>query len=98
VTIGVLKLLFHRHTLELLGVHCIGENASELIHIGQTVMSFSGTIEYLCEAVFNYPTLGQAYKIAALDGMNKVVANKGIEDDPLVDLAQVVEKADRAKV
>lgn len=95
---GVLKLLFDRNTLELLGVHCIGENASELVHIGQTVISFNGTIEYLCEAVFNYPTLAQAYKIAALDGMNKVIATRGIEEDDGVYLAQVAEKADSAKL
>lgn len=84
---GVLKLLFHRHTLQLLGVHIIGDAASELIHIGQAVMALEGGIDYLCQAVFNYPTLGQAYRTAALDGMNKVVATQGLPDEaPVKDL------------
>ncbi len=78
---GVLKLLFHRHTLQILGVHIIGDSASELVHIGQTVMGFNGGIDYLSHAVFNYPTLGQAYRTAALDGMNKVVATQGLPDE-----------------
>lgn len=78
---GVLKLLFHRHTLQLLGVHIIGEGAAELIHIGQTVMGFQGGIDYLTHAVFNYPTLSQAYKTAALDGLNKIVATEGLPDE-----------------
>lgn len=71
---GMLKLLFHPETLKLLGVHILGEQATELIHIGQAVMAFDGTIEYLRDAVFNYPTLAEAYKVAALDGFNKVNA------------------------
>ena len=78
---GVLKLLFHRTTLQLLGVHIIGDAASELIHIGQTVMGFNGGIDYLTQAVFNYPTLSQAYKTAALDGMNKIVSTQGLPDE-----------------
>ena len=78
---GVLKLLFHRTTLQLLGVHIIGDGASELIHIGQAVMGFNGGIDYLTQAVFNYPTLSQAYKTAALDGMNKIVATQGLPDE-----------------
>ncbi len=78
---GVLKLLFHRSTLQLLGVHIIGDCASELIHIGQTVMAFNGGIDYLTQAVFNYPTLSQAYKTAALDGMNKIVATQGLPEE-----------------
>ncbi len=78
---GVLKILFHRGTLQLLGVHIIGDCASELVHIGQTVMGFQGGIDYLAHAVFNYPTLAQAYKTAALDGMNKVIATEGLPDD-----------------
>ena len=81
---GVLKLLFHRRTLQLLGVHVIGEAASELIHIGQTVMGFQGTVDYLSQTVFNYPTLSQAYKTAALDGMNKVIATQGLPDETAV--------------
>jgi NAD(P) transhydrogenase len=83
---GILKLLFHRSTLQLLGVHIIGEGASELVHVGQAVMAFQGGIDYLAQAVFNYPTLSQSYKTAALDGLNKVVAAQGLPDeDPFTD-------------
>lgn len=69
---GMLKLLFHRETLKLLGVHIICEGASELIHIGQAVLAFQGTIEYFKDVVFNYPTLSDAYKQAAMNGINKL--------------------------
>lgn len=69
---GLLKLLFHPDDLRLLGVHVIGESAAELVHIGQAVLSFGGTVEYLRDTVFNYPTLAEAYKVAALDGLNKL--------------------------
>ena len=69
---GMLKLLFHRKNLKLLGVHAMGERATEIIHIGQAVISFGGTIEYFRDAVFNYPTLAEAYKVAALDGLNRL--------------------------
>jgi NAD(P) transhydrogenase len=69
---GLLKLLFDPKTLKLHGVHIIGETAAELIHIGQSVISFGGTIEYFRDTVFNYPTLAEAYKVAALDGLNKL--------------------------
>ncbi|MEE9543283.1 MAG: Si-specific NAD(P)(+) transhydrogenase [Thermodesulfobacteriota bacterium] len=69
---GMLKLLFHRETLKLLGVHIIGDRASELIHIGQAVMNYGGTIEYFKDTVFNFPTLSDAYKQAALNGFNKL--------------------------
>ncbi len=69
---GMLKLLFHRHTRELLGVHAIGEGATELIHIGQAVMAYRGRIEYFIDTVFNYPTLAECYKVAALDGINRL--------------------------
>ena len=68
----MLKLLFHRETLKLLGVHAIGQRATEIIHIGQAVLAFEGTIEYFRDAVFNYPTLAEAYKVAALNGLNKL--------------------------
>ncbi len=71
-TIGLLKLIFHIETRKLLGVHIIGEGASELIHIGQAVLGFGGTIDYFINTVFNYPTLAESYKIAALDGINRV--------------------------
>ncbi|HMO02368.1 MAG TPA: Si-specific NAD(P)(+) transhydrogenase [Oligoflexia bacterium] len=71
---GMLKLLFHRDTGKLLGVHIIGESATELVHIGQTVMGLGGGIDYLRDAVFNYPTLAECYKVAAFDGYNKLIA------------------------
>ena len=69
---GMLKLLFHRHSRELLGVHAIGEGATELIHIGQAVMAYRGKIDYFIDTVFNYPTLAECYKVAALDGINRL--------------------------
>lgn len=69
---GMLKLLFDRKSLKLLGVHAIGSGAAEIIHIGQAVMAHSGTIAYFVNTVFNYPTLAEAYKIAAFDGLNKL--------------------------
>jgi NAD(P) transhydrogenase len=69
---GMLKLLFHRETRELLGVHVIGESAAEIVHIGQAVMALGGTIEYFRDTVFNYPTMAECYKVAALDGLNKL--------------------------
>ncbi len=71
---GVLKLLFHRESLELLGVHIIGDGAVELVHIGQAVISLKGTIDYFVNTVFNYPTLAECYKNAALDGINRLSA------------------------
>ena len=69
---GMLKMLFDRKTLKLLGVHALGERATEIIHIGQAVLAFGGTVEYFRDTVFNYPTLAEAYKVAALDGLNKL--------------------------
>ena len=69
---GMLKLLFHRETRELLGVHAIGESATEIIHIGQAVMTLGGTLDYFRDTVFNYPTLAECYKVAALNGLNKL--------------------------
>jgi NAD(P) transhydrogenase len=71
-TTGRLKLIFHRDTHELLGVHIIGEGASELLHIGQAVMILKGTIEYFVSTVFNYPTLAECYKTAAFNGLNRL--------------------------
>lgn len=67
---GFLKLLFHTDTGRLLGVHAVGVHASELIHIGQAVMNFGGGLDYFIDNVFNYPTLAECYKIAALDAAN----------------------------
>jgi NAD(P) transhydrogenase len=69
---GLLKLLFHLETHALLGVHIIGEGASELVHIGQAVLTFGGAIEYFVNTVFNYPTLAECYKTAAFDGINRL--------------------------
>ncbi len=71
-TTGMLKLLFHRESRKLLGVHAIGESATEIIHIGQAVMALDGTIDYFRDTVFNYPTMAECYKVAALDGLNKL--------------------------
>ncbi|MHA0286812.1 Si-specific NAD(P)(+) transhydrogenase [Mycobacterium sp. C3-094] len=73
---GMLKLLVSTEDLTLLGVHIFGTSATELVHIGQAVMGCGGTIEYLVDAVFNYPTFSEAYKVAALDVMNKLRALK----------------------
>ena len=69
---GLLKLIFHLQTRELLGVHIIGEGASELVHIGQACLAFGGPIDYFVETVFNYPTLAECYKTAAFDGINRL--------------------------
>jgi len=69
---GMLKLIFDPETRVLLGVHAIGTDATMLVHIGQAVMIYRGTIDYFVDTVFNYPTLAEAYKIAALNGLNKL--------------------------
>src|SRR5262245_4316244 len=69
---GMLKLLIHQENHQILGVHAIGTNATELIHIGQAVMAFNGTVDYFINSVFNFPTLAEAYKVAALNGLNKL--------------------------
>jgi len=69
---GVLKLLVCLDDRKLLGVHVFGTGATELIHIGQAVMGCGGTVDYLVDAVFNYPTLAESYKVAALDATNKM--------------------------
>jgi NAD(P) transhydrogenase len=71
-TDGRLKILFHRETLELLGVHIFGENAAELLHIGQAVFKLKGKITYFINTVFNYPTLAECYKTAAFNGLNRL--------------------------
>ena len=69
---GMLKMLFSIETQKLLGVHIIGEGATELVHIGQAVISLGGTLDYFVQTVFNYPTLAEAYKVAALDAYNRM--------------------------
>jgi len=71
-TTGRLKLIFHRDTRKVLGVHIIGEGASELVHIGQAVMALDGTVDYFVDAVFNYPTLAECYKVAAFNGLGRL--------------------------
>ncbi len=71
-TTGRLKLVFHRDTRKVLGVHIIGEGASELVHIGQAVMILGGTIDYFIDTVFNYPTLAECYKVAAFNGLGRL--------------------------
>ena len=74
-TVGMLKILFHRETLEILGVHCFGSNASEIIHIGQAIMAQEGaanTLLYFINTTFNYPTMAEAYRVAALNGYNRL--------------------------
>jgi NAD(P) transhydrogenase len=69
---GLLKMIFALGDKRLLGVHIIGEGATELIHIGQAVLNLGGTLDYFIENAFNYPTLAEAYKIAALDAWNRM--------------------------
>jgi NAD(P) transhydrogenase len=74
-TVGMLKILFHRETLEILGLHCFGEQASEIVHIGQAIMSQKGeanSLQYFAETTFNYPTMAEAYRVAALNGLNRL--------------------------
>jgi len=74
-TVGMLKLLFHRESLQILGIHCFGANASEIIHIGQAIMSQPGeanTLLYFINTTFNYPTMAEAYRVAALNGYNRL--------------------------
>jgi NAD(P) transhydrogenase len=72
---GLLKLIFHREDRRLLGVHIIGAEAAELVHIGQAVLGFGGSIDYFVDTVFNYPTLAECYKTAAFDGINRLGIN-----------------------
>ena len=69
---GMLKMIFSLKTRRLLGCHIVGEGATELVHIGQAVLNLKGTLEYFVENTFNYPTLAEAYKIAALDAWNRM--------------------------
>ena len=74
-TVGMLKILFHRESLEILGIHCFGDQAAEIVHIGQAIMRQKGdgnTIEYFVNTTFNYPTMAEAYRVAALNGLNRL--------------------------
>ena len=73
--VGLLKILFHRETLEVLGIHCFGDQAAEIVHIGQAIMNQkdgANTINYFVNTTFNYPTMAEAYRVAALDGLNRL--------------------------
>jgi NAD(P) transhydrogenase len=74
-TVGMLKMLFHSETRQLLGVHVVGEGATELVHIGQAVMAHGGKLDYFIDTVFNYPTLAECYKVAALAALNRFSSN-----------------------
>jgi NAD(P) transhydrogenase len=74
-TVGMLKILFHRETREILGIHCFGDQAAEIIHIGQAIMSQpagANTLDYFVNTTFNYPTMAEAYRVAALNGLNRL--------------------------
>ncbi|MDX1589966.1 MAG: Si-specific NAD(P)(+) transhydrogenase [Oleiphilaceae bacterium] len=73
--VGMLKLLFHRETKQLLGIHCFGDQAAEIVHIGQAIMNQPGeanTLDYFINTTFNYPTMAEAYRVAALNGLNRI--------------------------
>jgi len=73
--VGMLKILFHRETLEILGIHCFGDQAAEIVHIGQAIMEQKGegnTLKYFVNTTFNYPTMAEAYRVAALNGLNRL--------------------------
>ena len=73
--VGMLKILFHRDTLQLLGIHCFGDQAAEIVHIGQAIMEQKGegnTLKYFVNTTFNYPTMAEAYRVAALNGLNRL--------------------------
>jgi NAD(P) transhydrogenase len=93
---GMLKILFHRETLEILGVHCIGDLATEIVHIGQAVMQLGGKLDYFCDTVFNYPTMAEAYRVAAFNGMNRLSTEHEImaeemtrSSDPVANLDKI---------
>jgi NAD(P) transhydrogenase len=74
-TVGMLKILFHRETLAILGIHCFGDNAAEIVHIGQAIMAQPGeknSLNYFIHTTFNYPTMAEAYRVAALNGLNRL--------------------------
>jgi NAD(P) transhydrogenase len=78
-TSGMIKLLFHAETLEVLGVHIIGTHATELVAIGQMALDFRVRADYFVETIFNYPTFAEGYRIAALNGLNKLKQGSGLK-------------------
>ncbi|MFT4559773.1 MAG: NAD(P) transhydrogenase, partial [Planctomycetaceae bacterium] len=91
---GLLKLLFHRETRKVLGVHVIGDSATEIVHIGQAVMQFGGTIDYFRDTVFNYPTMAECYKVAAFDGLNKISLDLKLEQEISQLETEILEQVD----
>ena len=87
---GLFKMIFHEKTGRLLGVHCIGTGATELIHVGQAVLKLEGGIDYFLQTVFNYPTLAECYKVAAFDAANKM----GYRHDSIETPGSFIESAD----
>ncbi|MBO6936876.1 MAG: Si-specific NAD(P)(+) transhydrogenase [Deltaproteobacteria bacterium] len=86
-TVGMLKLLFHRETMQVLAIHCFGYQASEILHIGQAIMSQKGdanSIMYFINTTFNYPTMAEAYRVAALNGYNRVRELEGLDTESVV--------------
>ena len=77
---GLFKMIFHRETRALLGVHCMGTQATELIHIGQAVLTLGGGLDYFLDTVFNYPTLAECYKVAAYNAANHLRAAKAVAE------------------
>ncbi len=101
--IGVLKILFHIETLQILGIHCFGDQAAEIVHIGQAIMAQEGegnTITYFTAHTFNYPTMAEAYRVAAIDGLNRVRHQvpelEPGEPSPLQDTGSVVAGSDNS--
>ncbi len=89
---GFMKMIFALDTRRLLGVHIVGEGATELIHIGQAVLNLGGTLDYFVENTFNYPTLAEAYKIAALDAWNRMPRSKALAPEALATLQVLQEE------
>jgi NAD(P) transhydrogenase len=83
LTTGMMKMIFALEDRRLLGVHIIGEGATELIHIGQAVLNLGGTLDYFVDNTFNYPTLAEAYKIAALDAWNRMPKIEPVSTSPV---------------
>jgi NAD(P) transhydrogenase len=77
---GMFKMIFHRDTRKLLGCHCIGSGATELIHIGQAVLGLGGGLDYFLTTIFNYPTLAECYKVAAFNAANKLALERTVEE------------------
>jgi NAD(P) transhydrogenase len=90
----MMKLIFSLKTRRLLGAHIIGEGATELVHIGQAVLNLKGTLDYFIENTFNYPTLAEAYKVAALDAWNRMGNTGSIPENQLVKPSKCPEPPD----